>query len=97
MSLPTPAQQEIMRYLANGWELGVSQGWRSNPDRYWLQEGKIGHGGKSKKVNAGTARRLIYKTNYLKQVRNDVSSKAYQLSNEGLEFAKEYELIGSLK
>lgn len=52
----TAAQQAAIDLMNDGWELGVSvdhtrPGGRT---RYWLQEGKIGFGGKTQKITAGT-------------------------------------------
>lgn len=55
----TPTQQAAVDLMSNGWELGASVELHANGrTRYWLQEGKIGAGGKSQKITAGTFKSL---------------------------------------
>ena len=48
----SPAQQNILNKMANGWELGVSHSIGAR--RCWLQQDGIGEGGKSEDVRYST-------------------------------------------
>lgn len=48
-------QQEVLDLMANGWELGRSEGFVS---RCWLQKGGLGRGGEAKDVRSTTLRKL---------------------------------------
>lgn len=50
----TPARLEILRLLANGWQIARSSRYITFGEREWMQEGEIGRGGKAKDVRAGT-------------------------------------------
>ena len=59
-------QEEILRLMAEGWEMGHS----TTIDAYtWLQKGKVGHGGEHRNVHSSTfaalrRRDLIQSTGY---------------------------------
>jgi len=62
----SPAQEEVLNLMANGWELGQST---TYDGRSWLQQGGVGKGGKSKTISANTIhalfkRKLIHSKKY---------------------------------
>lgn len=53
---PSKLQQEVIDLLKNGWSLAQSSKFITGS--CWMQEGRMGHGGKSKKISATTVRSL---------------------------------------
>jgi len=48
----SPEQENVLLLMRQGWELGQSIG------GCWMQKGKLGHGGSSRKVSYATVRAL---------------------------------------
>ncbi len=57
MRKPTPAMLEVLRMMANGWELGLNA--YPGGQGYWMQRGGLGRGGPAKGVNSNTASGLL--------------------------------------
>lgn len=49
-------QREVLRLMSEGWELGSTGGFKPS---WWLQEGGIGRGGKTKDVRSTTHLSLL--------------------------------------
>ena len=73
------SQWEIIRLMQNGWSLAVDSTMNS---RVWLQEGKIGHGGKRKNVHRNTFYGL-YKKGLIKEVKYGFPSSLWTLTELG--------------
>lgn len=49
-------QREVLRLMADGWELGSTGGFEP---RYWLQKGGLGKGGETKDIRSTTYLSLL--------------------------------------
>ena len=77
---PTKAQFEVLNAICRGWELAHEEAFRCST---WMQEGKIGCGGKSRSVSSNTF--LALRTRgWIKCVRRDWPSSIYHITSAGL-------------
>jgi hypothetical protein len=72
----------VVQLMRAGWELARTGGWGAGA---WLQQGKVGYGGETRRVSSSTFFGL-YDRGLLKQVRKTTSSATvHHLSKRGLE------------
>ena len=74
----TLRQQEVVDLLSNGWSLGLSTGYMRGA---WIQEGKIGYGGRTKNVSVATVYALVRKK-VIVGIDYSYPSTSYGLSKE---------------
>ncbi len=68
-------QNEILRLLGEGWELGIEMG---KDGTWWMQRNGLGKGGRSREVHASSAHALRRK-GLIKQVSNVFPIARYAL------------------
>lgn len=72
-------QKDIVHLLNTGWSMGKSEGMHS---RVWLQFGKVGHGGDTKKLSFATFGTL-YRNGIIEVTKKDYPTSTYSLTSLG--------------
>lgn len=75
----TPRQREVLRLMANGWELGCDPGYRG---RKWLQRGGIGSGLDTRPVHGQTLDALSHRL-LVRQCGTHAGIMLYELTPAG--------------
>ncbi|MFA5306526.1 MAG: hypothetical protein WC365_03690 [Candidatus Babeliales bacterium] len=79
----TDKQKEVIKLMANGWELGLDIGLTG---RYWMQQGGCGRGGESKNIHANTIYFLNHKK-LIKSTKREFPLEHFELTETGKEIA----------
>lgn len=80
----TGKQKEVLKLMADGWELGLDIGISG---RYWMQQGGCGKGGESRNLHTNTIYFLIRK-NMISRTKREFPLEHYALTEEGRKVAE---------